>query len=137
MTYDEAFEILVNDGTIYEPPYDAVFDFVDEVLKCHVNNAFNLLEQCYEINEATLVMLSALYTNAKQVLQVQSCKSSDIENATGLSKWQIKKAKEKTDYRSNKELVDMLKLIQNVEKGIKTGQMEDKYAMQYVLANVL
>ena len=32
MTYDEAFEILVKDGTIHEPPYDAIFDLVDAIL---------------------------------------------------------------------------------------------------------
>ena len=134
---DKAFEILVNDGTIYEPPYDAVFDFVDETLKCHVNKAFNLLEQCYAVNEATLVILTNLYNATKHVLQVQSCRSSDIESTTGLTSWQIKKAKEKVNYRSVEELVSMLKLIRTVEKGIKTGQIEEKYAVQYILANVL
>lgn len=134
---NNTFEMLVADGTIYEPPYDAVFDFVDEVLKRHATRAFNLLAQCYAVNESTLVLLSVLYNNAKQTLQVQSCTSSDIESTTGLTKWQIKCAKEKTGYYSNRELVNMLKLIQTVEKGIKTGQMEEMYAMQYVLANVL
>lgn len=137
MTYDEAFEQLLLDGIIYEPPYDAVFDFVDEVLKCHANSAFDLLQQCYEIGEATLVMIHVLYNTTKQVLQVQSCESNDIAKTTGLTAWQIKKAKEKINYRTISELVYMLKLIQKVEKGIKTGKMEEMYAMQYILVNVL
>lgn len=134
---DATFQMLLKDGTIYEPPYDAVFDFVDEVLKCHVNNAFDLLSQCYEINEATLVMLSVLYNSTKQVLQVQACDSSDIASTTGLSAWQIKKAKEKLNYRSIGELVYMLKLIRQTERDIKTGNIEEQYAMQYVLVNVM
>ena len=137
MTHDEAFLQLLSEGVIYEPPYDAVFDFVDEVLKCHVESSFDLLQQCYEIGEATLVMLSVLYTTTKQVLQVQSCESSDIAKTTGLSAWQIKKAKEKINYRSIGDLVYMIKLIQRVERDIKTGKMEEQYAMQYVLVNVL
>lgn len=134
---DSVFEHLIKDGTIYEPPYDAVFDFVDEVLKCHVNTAFDLLNQCYEMNEATLVMLSVLYNSTKQVLQVQACDSSDIANTTGLSTWQIKKAKEKLNYRSIGDLVYMLKLIRQTERDIKTGNIEEQYAMQYVLVNVM
>ena len=137
MTYDEAFETLVSEGTIFEPPYDAVFDYVDEVIKNHPNNAYNLLQQCNEIGEATLVMLTVMYNTVKQVLQVQSCNDSDISSVTGLSAWQIKKAKEKVGYRSTEDLVYMLQLVQKIEKGIKTGRMEEAYAMQYFMVNVL
>lgn len=137
---DEVFEILISQNVIYQPPYDAVFDFVDEVLHRHRSKAFDLYEQCRAIGESTLVMLSVLYTNAKQVLQVQSCKTSDtaqIGKTTGLTAWQIKKAREKLNRYSVGELVYMLKLIHSVEKGIKTGRIEEEYAMQYVLVNVL
>lgn len=137
MDYDSIFEILISENVIYQPPYDAVFDFVDVVLRRRSTKAFELYEQCKAIGEATLVMLSVLYTNAKQVLQVQSCKSSDIAKTTGLTAWQIKKAKEKINHYSIGELVYMLKLIRDVEKGIKTGRMEEQYAMEYVLVNVL
>lgn len=140
MDYNDVFKILISENVIYQPPYDAVFDFVDEVLRRNSAQAFDLYEQCKAIGEATLVMLSVLYTNAKQVLQVQSCKHSDtaqIGKTTGLTAWQIKKAKEKVGRYSIGELVYMLKLIRSVEKGIKTGRMEDEYAMQYVLVNVL
>lgn len=134
---NNTFQKLLEDGTIYEPPYDALFDFVDEVIKANVNHSYDLLQQCYEVGEATLVLLSVLYNTVKQVLQVQTCQSKDIGKTTGLSNWQIKKAKEKVGYRSTGELVYMLKLIQKVEKGIKTGRIEEEYAMQYLLANVL
>ena len=134
---NEVFEKFLLEGTIYEPPYDAVFDFVDETVKGHVNSVYDLLEQCYEIGEATLVMISVLYNTTKQILQVQSCQSDDIAKTTGLSNWQIKKAKEKVGYRTVSELVYMLKLIQKVEKGIKTGKIDEEFAMQYILANVL
>lgn len=137
ITDNESFKKLISENAIYQPPYDAVFDFVDNVLRRNVTVSFDLLEQCKEIGESTLVMLSVLYTNAKQVLQVQSCNSSDIAKTTGLNAWVIKKAKEKLNRYSTGELVYMLKLIRSVEKDIKTGRMEDEYAMQYVLVNVL
>lgn len=43
MTYDEAFEILVKDGTIYNPPYDAIFDLVSAILIC-VMNGFGFMQ---------------------------------------------------------------------------------------------
>ena len=134
---DKDFEDLVKDGTINIPAKDAIFDFVDAILDRNVTLAFDLLDQCYAIGEATMVMLSVLFSNTKQLLQVQAYKGSDLASSTGLSGWQIKNAKNHVGRYSIGELVYLLKLVQRVEKGIKTGTIEEAYAMQYVLVNVL
>ena len=137
MTYDEAFEILVKDGTIYEPPYDAIFDLVDAILDRKVNKAFDLLQQSYNVGEATMVMLSVLYNNAKAVLQVQTYDGNNLSNATGLTGWQIKNAKPHVGKYSDSDLIYIVQLCQKLESGIKTGRMEDEFAMQYLLTHVL
>ena len=137
MTYDEAFEILLKDGTIYEPPYDAIFDLVDAILDREVNRAFNLLQQSYAVGEATMVMLSVLYNNAKAVLQVQTYKGNKITEGTGLTGWQIKNAKVQLGRYSEEELIYIVRLVQKVESGIKTGRMEDEFAMQYLLTHIM
>lgn len=134
---DCCFEMLLKDGTIYEPPYDAIFDLVDAILDRKVNLAFNLLQQSYEIGEATMVMLSVLYNNAKAVLQVQSYEGDSISKGTGLTGWQIMNAKKHLNHYSEKELIYIVQFVQKVESGIKTGKMEDEFAMQYILAKVM
>ena len=128
---------LLEDGTIYQPPYDAIFDLVAAILDRKVNKAFDLLQQSYAVGEATMVMLSVLYNNAKAVLQVQSYKGNKLGEATGLTGWQIKNAKAHVRKYSDKELIHMLQMIQKVESGIKTGQIEDEIAMPYLLVSVL
>ena len=137
LTYEASLTELINAGTIYEPPYDAIFDFVDAVLKRKVKLAYNLYQQCRDIGESNLALLSVLFTNAKAVLQVQSCTSKDIAKSTGLTGWQIKCAKDKCGYYRNRELVQMMRIVQNTEKGIKTGEIEEGMAIDYVLVNVL
>lgn len=137
MTYDEAFEILVKDGTIHEPPYDAIFDLVDAILDRKVNKAFDLLQKSYEVGEATMVMLSVLYNNAKAVLQVQVYHGDKITEGTGLTGWQIKNAKPHVGKYSEEELIYIVQLIQKVESGIKTGKIEDEFAMQYLLTHIM
>jgi len=137
VSYDKVFEILVEEGVIYEPPYDAIFDFVDAVLKRKPKLAYNLYQQCQAIGEANMTLLSVLYSNTKAVLQVQSCPSKDIAKSTGLTGFQIKLAKEKCGIYKNRELVDMMKLIQKVERSIKTGEIEDAVSIEYILVNVL
>lgn len=131
------FRMLLANGTIYRPPYDAIFDLVDAILDRKVNRTFDLLQQSYESGEATMVMLSVLYNNAKAVLQVQTYEGDNLSKATGLTGWQIKNAKVHVKKYSDEELVHMLKLIQKVESGIKTGKMEDEFAMQYLLIHIL
>ena len=75
MDCNEAFTSLLQDGTIFIPPKDAIFDFVDAILDYKPKLAFDLYAQCRAVGEATLVMISVLYNNAKAVLQVQSCDS--------------------------------------------------------------
>ena len=135
--YDAAFLDLINQGVIYQPPKDAIFDFVDSVLKGKSAKSFELLRNCYGVGESPIVLLSVLYNNVKQVLQVQSCTSKDIAKTTGLSAWQVKCAKEKCGYYSIGDLVYFLKLIRRVEKGIKTGEIEECMAVDYVLVNML
>ena len=135
--FDGVFEKLLKDGTIYKPPYDAIFDFVDAVLDRKCKRAFDLYQQSVAIGEATMVMLSVLYKNAKAVLQVQSCESSDVTKSTGLSAWEIKNAKKHLKKYRIGELVEMLRLIQQVEAGIKKGTITEDFAVEYVLVNVL
>lgn len=134
---DKAFEELVEQGTIYTPPKDAIFDFVDAVLRRQVSRAYNLLEQCYAVGESNMALLSVLYSNAKQMLQVQSCESRDIVKSTGLTAWQVKCAKERIGKYRIGELVYMLKLIQKIQKGIVTGQIDEYMSVEYLLVNVL
>ena len=134
---DEVFIGLLNNGTIYQPPKDAIFDFVDAVLRHEVNKSFELLGECYNIGEATMVMLSVLFNNIKNVLQVQACDNVDISTTTGLTGWEIKLAKEKLGYYDDDYLVYMLRQIQKTESGIKQGKVDEDIAMQYLLSVIL
>ena len=135
--FDGVFEKLLKEGTIYTPPKDAIFEFVDAVLRHDINKSFELLNECYEVGEATMVMLSVLFNNTKNVLQVQACNNKDVAKSTGLTNWEIKLAKEKLNYYDIDYLVYMLRAIQKIESGIKQGRIEEDFAMQYLLAMIL
>ena len=134
---NEFFKEMLTDGTIYTPPKDAIFEFVDAVLDRKTITTFNLYEQCKAIGEATLVMISVLYNNAKAVLQVQSCESGDIGKSTGLTNWQIVNAKKHVGNFRNGGLIHIMHLCIEAEQGIKTGKIEEQFAMDYILVNIL
>lgn len=128
---------LLQDGLIYQPPKDAIFDFVDAILDCDVNLSFNLYHQCLAVGEATMVMITVLYNNAKAVLQVQSCKNSDVSKATGLTGWQIMNAKKHLNKRRIGELLDIIDLCQQSQQAIVTGTMEEEFVMENLLVRIL
>ena len=130
---NEALKQLVLDGTIYSPAEDVVFDWVNAVLTNKVQEAWELYEECKRFGSATLPMLSLLYNNAKQVLQVQSYSGNNIEKATGLSPMQIRFAKQKANVYNNSTLVYLMKLLHEAEMGIKSGDYDDENALDIVM----
>lgn len=135
--YDQCLLELLEDGTIYQPPYDAIFDLIDAILDRKPQKAFDLLRQAYEVGEATMVMLSVLFTNAKNLLQVQAYRGDNLSKSSGLSGWEIKNAKKHIGKYSVPELTQILKKVQSVEIGIKTGKIEEEVAMEYLLCQIL
>ena len=133
---NKSFMTLLEDETIFVPPNDAIFELVDNILRFNIDKSFELLEQCKAIGESTLAILSVLYNNTKQVLQVQSYNGDNLSKATGLSSFQIKCAKEKVGNYPTGDLVYLMRLIQRVEVAIKTGKIEESIAMNYLLVNL-
>ena len=134
---DDSFEHLIKDGTIYQPPTDAIWDFVDAVLTHKVRASFGLMQEALEFGNPTLTLISVLYKDVKQLLQVQACTSSDVAGSTGLSGWDIKRASSRKKIYTNRELINAMKIIREVEIGIKSGNIEESMALDYILVNML
>lgn len=134
---DEAMADMLDSGAIYIPPRDAIFDFVDAVMRRDAPLAYSLLQECYAVGEANMVLVNVLYSNTKQMLQVQSFDGDDIVASTGLTAWQIKCARSKMGKYSIGELVFMLGLLQQIQKDIVTGKIDDSMSVEYFLTEVL
>ena len=134
---DAVFQELVENGTIYKPPKDAIFDLVDSICRGNIEKSYCLYEDCKSINESPLVIISVLYNNMKQMLQVQSCKDKDVSKVTGLNGWIVQQARDKLGAYTTGELVNALKTIQSVETQIKTGEIEQDIAVDYIMLNIL
>ena len=134
---NDAFSLLLNSGAIYQPSKDAIFDFVDAILDVRVNTAFDLYHQCLDVGEATMVMLTVLYNNAKAVLQVQSYHGKDIVNGTGLTQWQINNARKHVGKRSIRELLDIMEICHVCQKSIVMGMIDEEYIMEHILTSIM
>lgn len=134
ITADSALHELIDKGVIYRQPYDAIFDFVAAFLERRPSKAYNLLQQSKDVGEANMVLLSVLYNNIKTLLQVQSAKDY---KALGLNGFAVKNVIAYKGNYSNAELVKAMKLIRQVEKGIKTGTIPDELSVEYVMVSIM
>lgn len=129
-----AFDSLIEQRAIYYQPKDAIFDFVAAVLERRPAKAYDLLQQSKAVGEANLVLLSVLYNNFKTLLQVQSSKNW---KALGLNGFAVKNVINYKNNYSNAELVKAIKLIREIEKGIKIGSIPDELSLEYFLVQVI
>ena len=137
ITQDEALRYLVENDIIYVPAKDRVFDFVNAVASGQISKAFELLNACRASDEPTLIMISLLYAQIRKILQVQGCKAKDIAQNTGLKDWEVRNTKNFCGVYSNYELVSAMKLLREVEKGIKVGLITEDVSMDYLLIKIL
>ena len=139
LEHGAAFRELLKQGVIYQPVGDITFLFTDAILTRNFKDTAKYLLQAKSIGESEILTLSVLYNGFKQILMVQGLGRDQSEpcKRTGLTPWQVKMAKEKQGHYSIAELVNALKVIRFVEKGIKTGAIDADVAVEYVIVNIM
>lgn len=139
VNYSTVIRCLLEDGVIYRPIGDITFLFTDAILTRNYKDTAKYLKQAKAIGESEILTLSVLYNGFKQILMVQGLGRNQSEpvKRTGLTAWQVKMAKEKQGHYSISELVNALKVIRDVEKGIKTGTIDADVAVEYVIVNIM
>ena len=86
---------------------------------------------CDEIGFLTL-----LYNNFRNVLRVQLNPSVNPESI-GLNQKQFWAIKYNCNFYNKDQLMKIFNLITEIDKKIKTGQMEVKYIIDYVITSIL
>ena len=134
---NDSFTHLLNDGTLYQPPEGAIFKWVDAMISGRPKLAFKLYEDCIATGESSLKLLSVLYQGVKRLLQVQSCPTTNVQQVTGLTGWEINLVKNYTGIYETIELVDAMRNIKKLETGIKTGEIDEEYTVPYAMISLL
>ena len=116
---------------------DITFEFIEKVITRQEKESLDLYNKLEQNGESNIKLLSLLYNNFRTILLIQSCHSNDICKTTGLTNGQVYYNKDKVGYYSIGELVRALKLIQKIEEGIKTGKIEEKISINYLLVNII
>lgn len=137
ISFDESFNKLVTAGIITAPIGDITFKFTDAILLHDIDAVKKYSVQAKQIGEPELLTLGTLYNGFKNILSVQTAPKNIKAVDLGLTPFQYKLAKEKSNVYTNADIIFMLKLITNIEQGIKNGTIMPEIAIDYLLVNIL
>ena len=122
---------------IHEDIGDIIFDFTGAVEKRNIAKAYNLWPKMKYTGDGTIKVLSVLYNSFRQILMVQSTPPEQrTEPILGLTKGQIFITAQKCNVYNLYELVNIVKTLRYIEKGIKTGTVAEDFAMEYFMGTI-
>lgn len=135
---NRGFKECLDNGLIYQEAEDVLFLLIDAVCRNEKNRAFDLLSEYKEVDDTPLGFLTLLYNNIRQILMVQGLgDNKDVASRTGLTGYQVKLAMEKMGRYNIRHLVDSLRIITNIDKGIKSGELDSSRAAELALCMIL
>jgi len=122
---------------IHENVGDIIFQFTDAILERNIKKAYNLWPKMKYTGDGTMRVLSVLYNSFRQVLMVQSSPDKlRTEEVLGMTKGQIYVSAQKCNRYNLFELVDIIKKLRYLEKGIKVGAVAEEFAMDYLMGEI-
>ena len=121
---------------IYEEIGDVIFDFSNAIVRRDIKKSFEYYEKVMRTDDGHAIkLLSVLYNSFRNVLMVQSTQIKErTEEVLGLSKKQIYITNQLCNKYNLFEIVRIIKTIRYLEKGIKTGTVDEKFAVPYLLS---
>lgn len=122
---------------IHEEIGDIIFDFTDSIVERNIVRAYNLWPKMKYTEDGPMRIITVLYNTFRQIYAVQSCPPElKTEETLGMTKGQIYITGQKCNRYTLVELDDILRLIREIEKGIKIGTIEEKYSIDYLMGKI-
>lgn len=112
------------------------FDFTNAIVYRKIVTAYNLWKTLKERNE-TLGIIALLYNAFRHILMVQCTDvQARTEQVLGLTSAQIYITTKQCGFYNSVELVNIVKTLRYLEKGIKTGMVDEVYAIEYLMGMI-
>lgn len=119
---------------IHEDIGDIIFEFTNAIESRNIKKAYELWPKMKFTGDGPMRVLSVLYNSFRQILMVQSTPAQErTEEVLGLTKTQIYITNQKCNKYNIYEVVNIVKTLRYLEKGIKTGQVAEEFAIPYLM----
>ena len=127
---------FIKDGAIHSDLPDCAFDFANAVIARNKVESLRLNEILKLKKESNIKLLALLYSNFRNQVSYQMGTNVTTENS-GLTKYQIFLCSKQQGRYSNKELLNALKTIKEIDTKIKQGLIEEQISLDLFLVSCL
>lgn len=131
---DRIFDDLINDGCLLDIKEHTIFDFTNALCTKNIDLVKNTYEEMIGSNEFGL--LTILVNSFKNIVSVQMAKNPEME-LKNLSSKQIYAIKKNCGHYTKEQLTKILSFLYSIDLSIKSGKLETKYFLDYLVDKIL
>lgn len=122
---------------IHEEIGDIIFEFTGAIENRNIKKAYELWPKMKYTGDGPMRVISVLYNSFRQILMVQSTpENMRKEDILGMTKGQIYITAQKCNKYNIYEVVNIVKTLRYLEKGIKIGTVAEEFAMDYLMGTI-
>lgn len=125
---------------VYQDKEYQVFELAQFLAKGDAKSALDLVDRFMVKSGAAFQILSPLYNNYRRVLFVSINKdktASELASLLGVKEFAIKMMKSQTDVFSSKKLKQIVDMVADCDRKIKSGLIKENVAIKTVIFNIL
>lgn len=130
------FEELVEDGAFNDLSANTIFNFTNAILKKDYQSLKLIYEEIDNIDVNDFGLLTILYNNFLNVVNIQMGVNPTAESL-GMSWGQFNAIKHNCGYYSGVQLVNILKMLSDMDRKIKAGEFPTNVMRDYMILSIL
>lgn len=131
------FDKFVNDGVFSDLSNHTIFDFTNALLKKDIPALTSLYKELENIDCEPLGVVTTLYGAIKNIIMIQLNPTATPESVRLPANrfWAIKK--NNCGFYTKEELLYVFNLVSSIDKMLKSGDLEVKYIIDYIVCHML
>lgn len=132
------FHKMIDDGMFSDLSKHNMFDLTNAIMRRDINTIRLLYRQLDNIDCEPLGLVTTLYNNFKNVINIQ-LGNNPTASSCGLTDKQFYAIKKyNCGYYTPKQLIDIFKLLTSIDKRIKTGEIfTDAKLTDYIICHII
>lgn len=128
---------LFDEGQFSDVSTNNIFDFSDAITRKNKSALINLYKIIDSIDVEPLGLVTVLYRNYLNMLNVSTTKNPTVENTKLKSSGQLWAIKKLSELYTTSQLVTIFKFLCTLEMKLKTGVISEDMLIDYIVVKVL
>ena len=130
------FEDMIDDGAFDDLSSNTIFNFTNAILKKDYNSLKLIYEEIDNIDVNDFGLLTILYNNFLNVVHIQ-LGVNPTASSLNMSQGQFNAIKHSCGYYSGNQLIDIVKMLSDMDRRIKSGEFPTNIMRDYMVLSIL